>query len=273
MTQRKAHTSKSTFSDASSDKVLTQYGANRSRSQVNQESAIVASGSKLALRSAGRIGSLWRGLDGVWRDSSDKPINITQKMHSGRFFNLLEPDPSSIIAEDLALGLSRECRWNGQTKGEFGYSVAQHSIAMVRLIERTSKGVDRNLLRYALLHDAEEGLGIKDTITGLKHVLGETYLEIANSISEAIHLRFALAYPAPEKFQKLIKITDAKLGMTEAIHLMGFTAKDYRRRVKNFRLQAVSDVGFVNEYVFPWPPIEAQKRFISEIERLWGAGK
>lgn len=254
---------------AGSTGVLSQFGAGISRSNLDNEVTSAGGAERLALRTAGKIGSLWRGLDGVWRDTHDRPINITQKNHSGRFFNLLEPDPKTIEIGDLALGLSRENRWNGQTSGEFGYSVAQHSVAMVRLLEKNQKKKSTELLKYAILHDAEEGLGIKDTITGLKLVLGETYLEIANSISEAIHLRFSLIHPVPVGFQKMIKEADAMLGMTEAIHLMHFQPEEYRQRVRNQRLHPVSEVAFIEEYIRPWPPKRAQELFTLEVERLW----
>lgn len=257
------------MNDRAADKVLRQYGSKVSRSSFSQEAAVSGDTNKLTLRSAGKIGSLWRGLDGVWRDPADRPINITQRTESGRFFNLLEPDPNSIYPSDLALGLSRECRWNGQTRGEFGYSVAQHSVAMVRLLQKSSKKPSNLLLHYALLHDAEEGLGIKDMITGLKIVLGETYLEIANSISEAIHIRFGLPYPVPEKIQKSIKQADAILGMTEALHLMGFTAEEYRRRIKSPSLKPVSDDTFVDEFLTPWSPTVAKEIFLEELSRIW----
>lgn len=255
--------------DRAADEVLRQYGSKTSRSSFSQEAAVSGETSRLTLRSAGKIGSLWRGLDGVWRDPADRPINITQRTESGLFFNLLEPDPNSICPSDLALGLSRECRWNGQTKGDFGYSVAQHSVAMVRLLQQSSKNPSNQLLRYALLHDAEEGLGVKDMITGLKIVLGETYLEIANSISESIHIHFGLPYPVPEKLQKQIKQADAILGMTEALHLVGFTNDEYRHRVKSPKLNPVGDDAFVEEYITPWSPPVAKSNFLAEIERLW----
>jgi len=247
---------------------LHQYGSKVSRSSFGQEAAVPTNVNKLALRSAGSIGTLWRGLDGVWRDPADRPINITQKTQSGKFFNLLEPDPNTICPSDLALGLSRECRWNGQTRGDFGYSVAQHSVAMLKLLQKELARPNDFLLRYALLHDAEEGLGVKDTITGLKIVLGETYLEIANSISEAIHIRFSLPYPVPQKIQRKIKQADAVLGMTEAIHLMGFTSDEYRLRVKSPKLQPVEDVEFIEDYITPWSPMVARDRFLAELEEI-----
>lgn len=257
------------MTDRVTDEVLAQYGSKSSRSSFSQEAPVSGETCKLTLRSAGRIGSLWRGLDGVWRDIADRPINITQKTQSGRFFNLLEPDPNSIFPDDLALGLSRESRWNGQTEGQFGYSVAQHSVAVVRLLQMSCRKPNNLLLRYALLHDAEEGMGIKDTITGFKIVLGETYLEIANGISEAIHIRFNLPYPGPERFRKKIKQADAVLGMTEAIHLMGFSSDDYRHRVKRPKLAPVTDSAFIDEFISPWHPTVAKKRFLAELESLW----
>ena len=257
-------------SGADSENVLSQFGAGLSRSSFETEEATAGGPERQALRAPGRIGELWRGLDGVWRDTNDHPINITQKNSSGTFFNLLEPDPKIIKTKDLALGLSRENRWNGQTIGEYGYSVAQHSVAMVQLLQLKLKSENPTLLKYALLHDAEEGLGIKDTITGLKIVLGETYLEIANGISEAIHLRFSLRHPVPSEFKKPIKKADEILGMTEAIHLMNFTPDQYRKRVRNHQLQPIEEEQFIEEYIFPWPPKRAQERFESEVNRLWG---
>jgi uncharacterized protein len=251
-----------------SERILKQYASTFSRSDFSREAAVNSPQSKLTLRSAGKIGALWRGLDGVWRDELDRRINITQKTRTGAFFNLLEPDPETFTDEDLALGLSREHRWNGQTLGEFGYSVAQHSIAMVVLLRSRLRTKNELALLYALLHDAEEGLGIKDTITGLKIVLGATYIEIANSISEAIHIKYGLSYPPPSAFLRAIKKADAVLGMTEAIHLMNFTEDSYRKRIQNSKLRPVRDGTFIKEYIIPWRPREAEMRFLEVLNEL-----
>ena len=52
-------------------------------------------------------------------------------MLSGRRLDLLDPSPFDIEIEDIAHGLSRVSRWNGQTLGEHSFSVAQHSVLVL----------------------------------------------------------------------------------------------------------------------------------------------
>src|SRR6185312_13495858 len=79
-----------------------------------------------------------------------------QRMLSGRRLDLLEPSPLDIEIEDIAHGLARVARWNGQTKGLHAFSVAQHSVLVERLVADLSPRLSREARLMALLHDAPE---------------------------------------------------------------------------------------------------------------------
>jgi hypothetical protein len=211
-----------------------------------------------------------RGLDGVWRDANGNVVNVTQKLSSGRFFNLLEPSPADFEHSDLALGLSREARWGGQTSGEYAYSVAQHSILVLHILRNKYKIANKRLLLYGLLHDAEEGLGIKDAITGLKYVFGPAYMEVSKGIREAIHVRFQLEWPAPPDWMKTIKRADHAAGATEAVWLMNFNISDYRKRIKR-DVHALPFESPWDELIQPWPPQKAGHIFLEELRELLSA--
>ena len=221
------------------------------------------------LRQAGTHGDWWRGLDGLWRDHHGSVVNVTQKLRSGRFFSILEPNPADFTDNDLALGLSREVRWSGQTAGDFGYSVAQHSLLVVEIIKTLPIGRAEDILLYGLLHDSEEGLGAKDTITGLKQVIGSRYIEISLSIREAIHQKYQLPYPPPDRIAKTIKKADLVAGATEAVHLMGFTVSEYHQRIGK-QPRPIEHDAIVRDLLAPWPPKLAQRRYIEKLHELTG---
>ena len=70
-------------------------------------------------------------------------------MLSGRRLDLLEPSPLDVEIDDIAHGLARVARWNGQTKGDHGFSVAQHSVLVtVSSVGAGALGVTALLLLY-----------------------------------------------------------------------------------------------------------------------------
>jgi 5'-deoxynucleotidase YfbR-like HD superfamily hydrolase len=181
--------------------------------------------------------------------------------------NILEPHPADFTNADLALGLSREPRWNGQTAGDFPFSVGQHSILVLHIMRQKLKVSNKTALLYGLLHDAEEGLGIKDTISGLKYVLGEAYIEIALSIREAVHLAYGLTWPADEKTTRIIKKADHISAATEAVYLMNFDIADYRTRVSR-RVFPLPPIEPWRNLLTPWPPVLVANTFLNELQQL-----
>ena len=77
-------------------------------------------------------------------------------MLSGRRLDLLDPSPVDVEREDIAHGLARVARWNGQTSGDHAYSVAQHSLLVAALLDGEASPVRPRDRLFALLHDAPE---------------------------------------------------------------------------------------------------------------------
>ncbi|MEK9960307.1 MAG: HD family hydrolase [Rhodobiaceae bacterium] len=167
-------------------------------------------------------------------------------MLSGRRLDLLDPSPIDIEIVDIAHGLARVSRWNGQTKGIYPMSVAQHSVVVERLVSRNAPKLDRRWRLAALLHDAPEYV-IGDMITPFKYALGGIYREIEDRLSVAIHIRFGLPAALPEPVTRAIKRADRMAAWLEATQLAGFSeqeaAKILRRpraTPENMRLRPVS---------------------------------
>ena len=123
-------------------------------------------------------------------------LRAWQRMLSGRRLDLLDPSPLDIEIEDIAHGLARVARWNGQTKGDHAFSVAQHCV-LVEGIARTSTGSWTSHSRLmALLHDAPEYV-VGDMISPFKAALGLDYKAFENRLLSAIHMRFSLPPKTP----------------------------------------------------------------------------
>ncbi len=142
-------------------------------------------------------------------------------MLSGRRLDLLDPSPLDIEIEDIAQGLARVARWNGQTTGEHAFSVAQHSIIVEEISAHLSPGLDPRWRLTALLHDAPEYV-IGDMISPFKAALGLDYRIFEERLERAIHLRFALPPKPPAAVKALIKRADRACAYLEATQLAGF---------------------------------------------------
>lgn len=152
----------------------------------------------------------------------DRTLRAWQRMLSGRRLDLLDPSPLDVEIEDIALGLSRVARWNGQTKGTWPFSVAQHSILVETLVCRLKPGVRQDWRLAALLHDAPEYV-VGDLITPFKAVVGPHYKTLEISLLRAIHLRFGLPAELPAGATALIKRADHMAAYLEAMQLAGFS--------------------------------------------------
>lgn len=144
-----------------------------------------------------------------------------QRMLSGRRLDLLDPSPMDIEIEDIAHGLARVARWNGQTIGEHGFSVAQHSLVVEDIVAHIQPGVDPKWRLAALLHDASEYV-IGDMISPFKAALGVSYKDFEERLEHAIHARFGLPARTPTAIKKLIKQADRACAYFEATQLAGF---------------------------------------------------
>lgn len=157
------------------------------------------------------------------RSSSRKPpARVWQRMLSGRRLDLIDPSPMDVEIEDIAHGLARVARWNGQTKGAYAFSVAQHSVIVEALCVELEPRLDPKSRLLALLHDAPEYV-IGDMISPFKAVLGDSYKDIEARLAYAIHARFGLPAETPASLKRLIKKADNICAWFEATQLAGFS--------------------------------------------------
>ena len=182
-------------------------------------------------------------------------------MLSGRRLNLIEPSPLDIEIEDIALGLSRNTRWNGQTRGPHAWSVAQHSDLVMDIVRRIKPRASARLLMAAKLHDASEYV-THDLITPLKAVVGDVFKEVEQRLTRAIYLRFGLV-PVPSLADRaLIKEADRIAAATEAVQLAGFSVAECRS-VLNYKEKPLKDVKLE-----PLPVAESERRFLEGFRLL-----
>ena len=183
-----------------------------------------------------------------------------QRMLSGRRLDLLDPSPLDIEIEDIARGISRVARWNGQTSGEYPLSVAQHSVIVAELLKSYNENIEIKWQLAALLHDAAEYI-ISDMITPLKSFLGEEYIQLEEKIQSAINIRFSLPGEIPKKIYKLIKNCDRQTAFIEAIQLAGFTLKEAKKTLKIPTL--------IPDYkIIPISANKAEKLFLKKFKEL-----
>lgn len=145
-----------------------------------------------------------------------------QRMLSGRRLDLLDPTPVDIEIEDIAHGLAFVARWNGQTEGDFPYSVAEHSILVEEIFRRVDPSAPVKWRLAALLHDAPEYV-IGDMISPVKAAVGPGYGELDARLTAAIHLRFGLPATLPKTVKARIKRADKVSAWLEATQLAGFS--------------------------------------------------
>ncbi len=151
-----------------------------------------------------------------------------QRMLSGRRLDLLDPSPLDIEIEDIAHGLARVARWNGQTRGDHAFSVAQHCVLVAEIFAHLNPNATIRDRLVALLHDAPEYV-IGDMISPFKAALGVDYKSFENRLLSAIHLRFGLPAVARHDLVDQIKLADRTSAYLEATQLAGFAVDEARR--------------------------------------------
>lgn len=154
-----------------------------------------------------------------------KPPRAWQRMLSGRRLDLLDPTPMDIEIEDIAHGLAFVARWNGQTLGDYAYSVAEHSLLVEQLFNRMNPGIGVKWQVAALLHDAPEYV-IGDMISPVKAAIGPAYGELDQRLTAAIHIRFGLPAHIPAAIKKQIKRADTISAWMEATQIAGFSESE-----------------------------------------------
>jgi len=181
-------------------------------------------------------------------------------MLSGRRLDLLDPSPMDIEIEDIAHGLARVARWNGQTVGEHAFSVAQHSVVVEEIVAHIQPDVAPKWRLAALLHDASEYV-IGDMISPFKAALGVDYRTFEERLESAIHTRFGLPAKTPTEIKKLIKQADRACAFFEATQLAGFSHDEsiafFDPPPRGYRL-----------IIEPLPPAQAQERYLQRYHLL-----
>jgi uncharacterized protein len=198
-------------------------------------------------------------------NSSAAAPRAWQRMLSGRRLDLLDPSPLDVEIEDIAHGLARVARWNGQTRGPHAFCVAQHSLLVEAIMAHLTPAATAPMKQMALLHDAPEYV-IGDIISPFKAAVGEAYKSVEHRLMAAIHLRFGLAPEAPAPWAKLIKRADQIAAFLEATHLAGFGREE---ALKYFGAPEPLPRA-VMALLEPWPVAEAQMRFLARFEALQG---
>ena len=187
-----------------------------------------------------------------------------QRMLSGRRLDLLDPSPLDIEIEDIAHGLARVARWNGQTRGDHIFSVAQHTLLTEEIARHRNGASDRRLALALLLHDAPEYV-IGDMISPFKVVMGGAYKAVEHRLLEAIHLRFGLPRELPAEIVAIIKAADRGAAFLEATTLAGFSAAEARRL---FGPRPALAAAVERDYLTPWPADTAKLRFLQYFKDL-----
>jgi 5'-deoxynucleotidase YfbR-like HD superfamily hydrolase len=181
-------------------------------------------------------------------------------MLSGRRLDLLNPSPLDIEIEDIAHGLARVARWNGQTKGDHAFSVAQHSLLVERFVSELRPRAARSLRLAALLHDAAEYV-IGDLISPFKAAVGLDYKAFENTLARAIHIRFGLPPENSAEDVALVKRADRISAFFEATQLAGFTVAEARKFFGAPR-------GVSPPRLVPMSVTEAQSAYLDRFRRL-----
>lgn len=178
-----------------------------------------------------------------------------QRMLSGRRLDLLDPTPVDIEIEDIAHGLAFVARWNGQTVGDFAYSVAEHSLLVETLFRRIAPRSTPKWHLAALLHDAPEYV-IGDMISPVKAAVGPGYGELDARLTAAIHIRFGLPASLPVAVKRQIKKADRMSAWMEAIRIAGFSQAEADRFFGKTDQALISDLDIRLR-----PPMDVRRAF------------
>lgn len=192
-----------------------------------------------------------------------------QRMLSGLRLDLLDPSPLDVELSDIAHGLARVARWNGQTLGDYPFSVAQHSVLVLEIFKSLNPGADARAQLYALLHDAPEYV-MGDLISPFKAAVGGSYKEVEHRLLGAVYLRFSLGALPPAALARQIKKADKEAAYFEAVNLAGFEADEARRLFGEPTVPAF-DIEEFDRLIRPWPTREAHDRFVAAVENLAAA--
>lgn len=185
-----------------------------------------------------------------------------QRMLSGRRLDLLDPTPVDIEIEDIAHGLAFVARWNGQTFGDFAYSVAEHSLLVETLFGRLNPKAPIKWRLAALLHDAPEYV-IGDMISPVKAAVGPSYGKLDDRLTAAIHIRFGLPAALPASIKRQIKKADRISAWMEAVQIAGFTKTEANKFFGKPDPSLIEDLSIRLR-----PPVEVRNAYTARHEEL-----
>jgi uncharacterized protein len=188
-----------------------------------------------------------------------------QRMLSGRRLDLLDPSPLDIEIEDIAHGLAFVARWNGQTFGDFPFSVAEHSLLVESLFARIAPRPEPRWRLAALLHDAPEYV-IGDMISPVKDAVGPGYEALDRRLAAAVHLRFGLPAELPPTVKATIKRADRLSAWLEAVRIAGFSEAEADRLFGRPRPAEVAALPLRLR-----PPAEVKRGFLTTWTELMAA--
>jgi 5'-deoxynucleotidase YfbR-like HD superfamily hydrolase len=198
------------------------------------------------------------------KPSAASTTRVWQRMLSGRRLDLLDPSPLDIEIADIAHGLARVARWNGQTSGAHIFSVAQHTLLVEAVMREQTPRVDASRRLAALLHDAPEYV-IGDMISPFKAVLGDDYKGVEKRLLAAIHIRFGLPPDLADDITQAIKAADRGAAYLEATELAGFAQAEAKRL---FGRDPGLPPAMQQDYLTPWTAARAEKRFLARFAAL-----
>lgn len=185
-----------------------------------------------------------------------------QRMLSGRRLDLLDPTPMDIEIEDIAHGLAFVARWNGQTRGDWAYSVAEHSVLVEQIFRTLYPSEPVKWQLAALLHDAPEYV-IGDMISPVKAAIGPDYGELDDRLTAAIHIRFGLPSKIPQTIKRKIKQADKVSAWLEATQIAGFS------EAESTKLFGKQDRALVDSLrIHLRPPVQARNTFTARHAEL-----
>jgi len=194
-------------------------------------------------------------------DRPGAPARAWQRMLSGRRLDLLDPSPLDVEIEDIAHGLARVARWNGQTAGAHAFSVAQHSLLVEEIAAATTPKLTADERLIVLLHDAPEYV-VGDLISPFKAVLGGDYKGVEARLLSAIHRRFGLPPVTPPALHTTVKKADRAAAYLEATRLAGFATNEARR------FFGTPPAGADAMTLEPWPAERAAESFLARFRAL-----
>jgi 5'-deoxynucleotidase YfbR-like HD superfamily hydrolase len=186
-----------------------------------------------------------------------------QRMLSGRRLDLIDPSPLDVEIADIAHGLARVARWNGQTKGPEIFSVAQHSLLVEALFAAADSSLSAGARLAALLHDAPEYV-IGDMISPFKAAVGGDYKLVEARLKRAVLIRFGLPAEPSDDLERRIKIADRASAYLEATALAGFSVAEARKLFG----EPDAPIREFDAFLEPMRPADVETEFLTRFTEL-----